>query len=129
MYELRLRRLFLTFCVVLGLIAARAFALQVLEVMVSTGRSLAELAADVEKLPQVMINVPLNGQLVDISGSDVINRAVEAVQGQLGDTGRVILRPSGTEPLIRVTLEGTDASQVNRLAEELASLVKSELTA
>ena len=103
-------------------------ALQILEVMVSTGKSLAELASDVEKVPQVMINVPVNGQVVDISESDVINQAVESVQVQLGDTGRVILRPSGTEPLIRVTLEGTDANQVNRLAEELANLVRSELT-
>ena len=103
-------------------------ALQVLEVMVSTGRSLAELASDVEKVPQVMINVPVNGQAVDLSDSVVINQAVESVQVQLGDTGRVILRPSGTEPLIRVTLEGTDANQVNRLAEDLASLVRSELT-
>jgi len=102
-------------------------ALQVLEVMVSTGRSLAELTKDVEKVPQVMINVPVDGQVVNITDSDVINQAVDSVQDQLGNTGRVILRPSGTEPLIRVTLEGTDAGQVNRLAEELANLVRSEL--
>jgi phosphoglucosamine mutase len=104
-------------------------ALQILEVMVSTGKGLAELAAGVQKLPQIMINVPVDGQFVDISDSVTINQAVISVQDQLGDTGRVILRPSGTEPLIRVTLEGADAGQVNRLAEELADLVRTELSA
>ena len=103
-------------------------ALQILEVMVSTGKGLDELAADVQKLPQVMINVPVNGKVTDLDDSDAINSAVKSTQAQLGDTGRVILRPSGTEPLIRVTLEGMDASQVNQLAEELANVVRSELT-
>ena len=102
-------------------------ALQVLEVMVSKDKSLAELAKDVQKLPQTMINVPLNGQVADIEGSKAINEAVKSVQEQLGDTGRVILRPSGTEPLIRVTLEGLDEGQVNRLAAELAEVVRAEL--
>ncbi len=102
-------------------------ALQVLEVMVSKGKSLAELTADVQKLPQVMINVPVTGQVLDLANSDTIGAAVKSVQAQLGDTGRVILRPSGTEPLIRVTLEGTDETQVNRLAEELANVVRTEL--
>jgi len=103
-------------------------ALQILEVMVSTGKGLAELAADVHLLPQVMINVPVNNKAAaNLAGSATINTAVKSVQDQLGNTGRVILRPSGTEPLIRVTLEGTDEKQVSRLAEELASLVRAEL--
>ncbi len=102
-------------------------ALQILEVMVSTGKGLDELAADVQKLPQVMINVPVNGQVVDFTDSDTIKDAVRSAEAQLGDTGRVILRPSGTEPLIRVTLEGADESQVNRLAKELANVVRNEL--
>jgi len=102
-------------------------ALQILEVMVSTGKGLDELAADVQKLPQVMINVPVNGQAVDFTDSDTIKDAVRSAEAQLGDTGRVILRPSGTEPLIRVTLEGADESQVNRLAKELANVVRNEL--
>ena len=57
----------------------------------------------------------------------MINTAVKAVEEQLGDTGRVILRPSGTEPLIRVTLEGADETQVAQLAEELANVVRAEL--
>ena len=102
-------------------------ALQVLEVMVSKGKGLAELTTDVQKMPQTMINVPVNGQVSDLDGSAVINKAVESIQQQLGETGRVILRPSGTEPLIRVTLEGLDEDQVNRLAEQLAEVVRSEL--
>jgi len=105
-------------------------ALQILEVMVSKAKGLAELVADVQKLPQVMINVPVNGDAAaDLANSQTINAAVQSIQDQLGDTGRLILRPSGTEPLVRVTLEGTDATQVNQLAEELATLVRMELTA
>jgi len=103
-------------------------ALQVLEVMVSTGKSLAELTADVQKLPQVMINVPVNREAAaGLADSKAINATLKSVQDQLGGTGRVILRPSGTEPLIRVTLEGTDDVQVNHLAEELANVVRAEL--
>ncbi len=103
-------------------------ALQILEVMVSSGKGLAELAADVKKLPQVMINVPVNGEgAKQLANSEIINAAVKSVQQKLGDTGRVILRPSGTEPLIRVTLEGIDETQVHQLAEELADIVRKEL--
>lgn len=104
-------------------------ALQVLEVMVSKGKGLSELTSDVQKLPQTMINVPVSGQLSELADSAAINAAVRAVQDQLGETGRVILRPSGTEPLIRVTLEGLDEGQVKQLAAELAEVVRAEMTA
>ncbi|MGA9575131.1 MAG: phosphoglucosamine mutase, partial [Lysobacterales bacterium] len=102
-------------------------ALQVLEVMVSEGKGLAELASGVQKLPQVMINVPVNGEVLGLENSATINDAVRSIKDQLGDTGRVILRPSGTEPLVRVTLEGTNEYQVRQLATELAELVRTEL--
>ena len=102
-------------------------ALQVLEVMVSKDKGLVELTKDIQKMPQVMINVPINGQVADLADSEKINDAVKSVRDQLGDTGRVILRPSGTEPVIRVTLEGVDADQVNQLAQELAEVVRAEL--
>jgi len=102
-------------------------ALQVLEVMVGNGKGLAELTRDMQKLPQVMINVPVTGPVSNINESPVINAAVKSVQDQLGNSGRVILRPSGTEPLIRVTLEGIDEAEVNQLASELADVVRSEL--
>lgn len=104
-------------------------ALQVLEVMVNKGKSLTELTSQVQKIPQTMINVPVNGKLTDIDRSTAITEAVKSAEQQLGKTGRVILRPSGTEPLIRVTLEGLDAEQVNRLAEQLADVVRAELGA
>ena len=103
-------------------------ALQVLEVMVSNGKSLAELTSEVQKLPQVMINVPIGGEVSDIDSSVAVNAAMKSVQKQLGNTGRVILRASGTEPLIRVTLEGVNEAQVYQLAEELAEVVREELT-
>lgn len=102
-------------------------ALQVLEVMVGKGKGLAELTSDIQKLPQVMINVPVTGQVTHLKDSQVIAAAVKSVQDKLGESGRVILRPSGTEPLIRVTLEGIDETQVNRLASELADVVRNEL--
>jgi len=102
-------------------------ALQVLDVMVSKGRSLADLTSEVQKVPQTMINVPLAHKITDVSSSSVVNEAVKSVQNQLGDTGRVILRASGTEPLIRVTLEGIDEAQVNLLAKQLAEVVQTEL--
>ncbi|MCW8925927.1 MAG: phosphoglucosamine mutase [Xanthomonadales bacterium] len=104
-------------------------ALQVLEVMVEKGQALAELTTDIQKMPQVMINVPLTGKVSDLESSDAINTTVAAVESRLGETGRVILRPSGTEPLIRVTLEGMDKDLVQELASELADVVKSELGA
>ena len=102
-------------------------ALQVLEVMVGKGKGLAELASDVQKLPQVMINVPVEGVVSGLETSAAINDAVRFIEGQLGETGRVILRASGTEPLVRVTLEGANESQVRQLATELAAVVRSEL--
>jgi phosphoglucosamine mutase len=103
-------------------------ALQVLEVMVRTGEPLAELKKGMRKLPQTMINVPVSpeGQ-ARMGQSSRIQEAVRAIEKKMNGEGRVILRPSGTEPLIRVTLEGRDAGDVQRLAEELAQTVREEL--
>jgi phosphoglucosamine mutase len=103
-------------------------ALLVLEVMVSEAKTLAELTSDMQKLPQVMINVPVNGEASDLGNSAVINKTLKSVREQLGSTGRVILRASGTEPLIRVTLEGVNEDQIKQLAEVLATAVRNELT-
>ena len=103
-------------------------ALQVLEVMVRSGKTLKELRQGMQKFPQTMINVPVSaGGRQVFSDSEVINRAVRAVEAELNGQGRVILRPSGTEPLIRVTLEGSDPGLVERLANQLADTVRSEL--
>ncbi len=103
-------------------------ALQVLEVMVQTGKSLSELKAGLRKFPQTMINVPVgvNGRQM-LLHSGRIRDAVKNIEAELNGMGRVILRPSGTEPLIRVTLEGSDSTQVQRLAQQLADTVRQEL--
>ncbi|WP_376690144.1 phosphoglucosamine mutase [Wenzhouxiangella sp. EGI_FJ10409] len=105
-------------------------ALQVLEVVAASGRKLAELVSGMTKCPQVMINVPSggNGRSV-LDGNEQIDSAVRRVEEELDGQGRVILRPSGTEPLVRVTVEGFDSQQVQRLAEELAGSVKQALVA
>ena len=97
-------------------------------VMRRTGRSLAELCEGFEKFPQTMINVPVAaGAGKRLDASDRIRLAVRDVEASLNGRGRVILRPSGTEPLVRVTLEGSDAALVEALARQLADTVREEL--
>jgi phosphoglucosamine mutase len=103
-------------------------ALQVLQVVVQSGKSLAELTSDIKKMPQVMINVPVAADAKSrLDASDPIRAAVADVECSMNGHGRVILRPSGTEPYIRVTLEGEDGDQVSVLANELAEVVRREL--
>lgn len=105
-------------------------ALQVLEIMIRTGASLAELSQGFNKFPQTMINVPVAaGAAERMQSSTRIQAAVRDIEITLNGKGRVILRPSGTEPLIRVTLEGSDSALVQRLAEQLAATVREELQA
>jgi phosphoglucosamine mutase len=103
-------------------------ALIVLELMARSGRSLAELRSGMEKMPQTMINVPVSDDgRRRFTQSERIRAAVERTETALEGRGRVILRPSGTEPLIRVTLEGEDPERVAQLAQELADIVSDEL--
>ncbi|HKJ16776.1 MAG TPA: phosphoglucosamine mutase [Xanthomonadales bacterium] len=103
-------------------------ALQVLEEMIRTGKSLTELKQGMVKFPQTMINVPVSSDgPARMENSVRIKNAVRDIEHQMNGEGRVILRPSGTEPLIRVTLEGRDARDVQRYAEELAQTVREEL--
>jgi phosphoglucosamine mutase len=101
-------------------------ALHLLARMVQTGTSLAELAARVTKLPQVLVNV----KGVDRSRAEsdpVVAAAVAKASEELGDSGRVLLRPSGTEPVIRVMVEAASHEQAQRLSDELAAIVLAEL--
>jgi phosphoglucosamine mutase len=98
-------------------------ALQVLAVMKRTGRSLAELAAPMRRFPQVMVNVKVR-ERIDPRESPPIQAHVQRVEQALGKTGRVVLRASGTEPLIRVMVEGQDEQVVTRYANELAETVR-----
>jgi len=97
-------------------------ALQVLQIMKQTGRSLAELAAPMPKYPQVLENVKL-AQKIDVSASPAIQEAVSHAERRLGENGRIVLRASGTEPVIRVMVEGSDEKLVQELARSLAASV------
>jgi phosphoglucosamine mutase len=97
-------------------------ALQVLAAMVKSGKSLHELKAGMKKYPQRMINVPVTGK-VNLDDSSVVQDAVKSAEQRLAGRGRVLLRPSGTEPLVRVMVEGEDAQQVSDEADNLASIV------
>jgi len=105
-----------------GIIAA----LQVLAEMVSQNKTLAELKQGMTKYPQTMINVKIS-QKQDPMQNLVVAEAVKEVEAELAETGRVLLRASGTEPLIRVMIEGEDVSQVKRLTQQLADVVKDNL--
>lgn len=98
-------------------------ALQVLAAMVGGGRSLADLRAGIGKYPQVLINVRL-AQKIDIKAQPSLAQAVAAAEAELAGQGRVLLRASGTEPVIRVMVEGRDGVLVQRLAESLAEAVR-----
>jgi len=100
-------------------------ALQVLEVLVDSGRSLASLADAMFKYPQIMINVPIaDSEAGDIERQPEVAEAVAEVERRLAGQGRVVLRPSGTEPVVRVMVEGRDEDTVRALAEDLAGVVK-----
>jgi phosphoglucosamine mutase len=97
-------------------------ALQVLAVMKRTGRKLSDLVAGMPKYPQTMLNVRTE-QRMDPDASPQIRKAVTAAEDELADSGRIVLRASGTEPVIRVMVEGQDEKQVNTVAERLAAVV------
>ncbi|HLT92369.1 MAG TPA: phosphoglucosamine mutase [Woeseiaceae bacterium] len=99
-------------------------ALQVLAVMKKTGKSLAELAGAMLRYPQQLVNVRTEKR-IDIEASEAIRTAVSEIETELARNGRVVLRASGTEPVIRVMVEGEDERQVKTFAERLAAVVAS----
>lgn len=103
-------------------------ALQVLAEVVKSGKSLSELCAGVTRFPQELINVELGPSLPgDIMVAAPVRAAVAAAEAEMGDEGRVLLRPSGTEPLIRVMVEGRDAEDVHSHADRIADAVREML--
>jgi phosphoglucosamine mutase len=98
-------------------------ALQVLRAMCDEGKSLAELKSGMQKYPQILLNVPLVKR-VNIENEPTLQAAVRAAEKKLGDKGRVLLRASGTEPVIRVMVEGEDKEQVQTTAQELTTVVE-----
>jgi len=101
-------------------------ALQVLLALTTMGDSLHTIKKGMNKMPQTMINVRMTRK-VDLDQDDTVQAAVAAVEAKLAGTGRVLLRPSGTEPVVRVMVEGKDKVQVKELAQELANTVEKAL--
>jgi phosphoglucosamine mutase len=101
-------------------------ALSVLRVMRDTGRSLAELASDLTTYPQVLVNVRVK-ERTDLRQVPEIARVMDRVESQLADHGRLLVRYSGTEPLLRIMLEGRDATEIRTWAGEIADEVKKRL--
>ncbi|MHA6624551.1 phosphoglucosamine mutase [Pseudonocardia sichuanensis] len=97
-------------------------ALRLMARMAATGRSLAELAAIVTPLPQVLQNVQVADKAA-VAGSEAVREAVEKAEAELGGSGRVLLRPSGTEQLVRVMVEAPTAEQAQATAGRLAEVV------
>jgi phosphoglucosamine mutase len=98
-------------------------ALQVLSAMIRSGRSLAELKGGMTLYPQHMVNVRM-ARRFDPQSSMLVQNAVREVERELNGQGRVVLRSSGTEPVVRVMVEGADDSQVIRLSQQLADAVR-----
>jgi phosphoglucosamine mutase len=76
------------------------------------------------KFPQVLINVPVKGRATELLNRPAVQSAVAKAQASLGESGRVLLRPSGTEPLIRVMVEGPEEKSVRAHAEQIADSVR-----
>jgi len=102
-------------------------ALQVLETIILTGKNLSDLTEEMSKYPQIMRNIKFDTQ-IDITKNDEINLAIKDTENILGNTGRVVLRPSGTESLIRIMVEGENKNRIESLADELADKVNKVIT-
>ena len=100
-------------------------ALQGVVAMLNSGRSLHELKQGMTKLPQKTVNVAVSDPHC-VEHNESVKKAVERVSCSLADRGRVLIRPSGTEPVVRVMVEGEDVSEVGELANELAHVVETE---
>jgi phosphoglucosamine mutase len=102
-------------------------ALALLDVMVRSGKPLSELAEVMTVYPQILMNVPVvgSGSAATVAGSEVVKRAVVKVERRLGGEGRILLRPSGTEPVVRVMVEHEDEKVCREVCEEVAAVVAS----
>lgn len=107
-----------------GLISA----LHLLEVMVNTGKKLSELASVMTVLPQALVNAKVaNRKKEYYLDNKIIADAIKAFENKFSGEGRVLIRPSGTEPLIRVMIEGKDIELISKEAEKLAALIEENL--
>ncbi len=102
-------------------------ALRVLAVMAFTGRTLKELRMGMTKLPQILINVPVANSRINLADNPKIEFALKVAEDRLSGHGRVLLRPSGTESVVRVMVEGQNSDIIQSVAEELAEAVSSSV--
>ena len=101
-------------------------ALQLAAVMKQTGKPLSELRQVMRRFPQVLVNVPVADK-TRLATSAVLARAVREVESELGDAGRVLVRASGTEPLVRVMAEASDQETAAEVVDRLVEVVQAEL--
>ena len=103
-------------------------AIQLLQILKLTGKKLSELAGEIEIFPQTMVNVRVSqiGKVRYAKDAE-IKKAIASAENELGDQGRVLVRVSGTEPLIRVMVEGKNEEMIQRLADEIATVVRDRL--
>ncbi|WP_134704829.1 phosphoglucosamine mutase [Ammoniphilus sp. YIM 78166] len=102
-------------------------AIQLLDVMVTERKPLSELASRMRKYPQILINVRVEDKS-KLAGNERIEQAIRDVEAKLGDSGRVLVRPSGTESLVRVMAEGPDEELLQQYVDSIVEVVKTELS-
>jgi phosphoglucosamine mutase len=100
--------------------------LQLLNVIKEAGKPLSELRQIMRKYPQILVNVPVADK-TKLAGNSAIEQVIKEVEQELAGNGRVLVRPSGTEPIVRVMAEGPDETQLQGLVDRIAEVVKQEL--
>lgn len=101
-------------------------AIQLINTLKESGKKLSELKGLMKQYPQVLVNVRVEDKS-KYEGNSVIEEAIAMIESKLGDNGRVLVRPSGTESLIRVMAEGPDRIELEQFVEHIAGVVKKEL--
>lgn len=101
-------------------------AIQLLDVLKAEGKTLHELASRMRKYPQILVNIQV-GDKTKLDGNANVAAAVREVEEKLGDSGRVLVRPSGTEPIVRVMAEGPDEDELRAYVDQIVDVVKLEL--
>jgi phosphoglucosamine mutase len=100
--------------------------LMLLEAIHRSGKSLKELRKEISLFPQVLLNVPVKSKN-NIDSNELIKAAIKKAENSLGSNGRILVRPSGTEPLVRVMVEGVEQSVIQAFADEIAEVIKKEM--